>query len=59
MSIEPHRPAHESAIHAHHAHSHGHDAGHGTFRSYMIGFVLSVILTAIPFWPWAACLKAS
>ena len=37
---------------------HGHGAAHGdhshdaqgTFRSYMIGFVLSVILTAIPFW---------
>ena len=27
----------------------GHGA-HGTFRSYMTGFVLSVILTAIPFW---------
>jgi cytochrome o ubiquinol oxidase operon protein cyoD len=50
MSSEPHSPAHESASHAHHAHSHGHDAGHGSFRSYMIGFVLSVILTAIPFW---------
>ena len=24
--------------------------GHGTFRSYMTGFVLSVVLTAIPFW---------
>jgi cytochrome o ubiquinol oxidase operon protein cyoD len=35
---------------AHHGHSHGHEAGHGTFRSYVIGFVLSVILTAIPFW---------
>ncbi|MBM6596533.1 cytochrome o ubiquinol oxidase subunit IV [Microvirga pudoricolor] len=23
---------------------------HGTFRGYMTGFVLSVILTAIPFW---------
>ena len=30
-------------------HSAGHGA-HGTFRSYMTGFVLSVILTAIPFW---------
>ena len=29
----------------HHPHS-----AHGTFRSYMTGFVLSVILTAIPFW---------
>ncbi|WP_260925711.1 cytochrome o ubiquinol oxidase subunit IV [Novosphingobium sp. 9] len=38
-----------------HGHGHGHDdhhggASHGTFGSYMIGFVLSVILTAIPFW---------
>ena len=30
-------------------HSPGH-AAHATFRSYMTGFVLSVILTAIPFW---------
>lgn len=30
---------------------HGHeDHDHGSFESYMIGFVLSVILTAIPFW---------
>jgi cytochrome o ubiquinol oxidase subunit IV len=28
-------------------HAHG---AQGTFRSYMTGFVLSVILTAIPFW---------
>jgi len=36
-----------------HGHGHGHDhheAAHGTFKSYMTGFVLSVILTAIPFW---------
>ncbi|KAB1069894.1 cytochrome o ubiquinol oxidase subunit IV [Methylobacterium planeticum] len=32
-----------------HPGSHPHGA-HGTFRSYMTGFVLSVILTAIPFW---------
>jgi len=25
-------------------------SAHGTFRGYMTGFVLSVILTAIPFW---------
>ncbi|WP_150290369.1 cytochrome o ubiquinol oxidase subunit IV [Sphingobium estronivorans] len=37
-------------------HSHGHhddhhdDHSHGSFGSYMIGFGLSVILTAIPFW---------
>ncbi|MCF3643004.1 cytochrome o ubiquinol oxidase subunit IV, partial [Rhizobium sp. TRM95111] len=41
---------HESASHAHHARSHGHDAGHGSFKGYMTGFVLSVVLTAIPFW---------
>ncbi|MCJ2114083.1 cytochrome o ubiquinol oxidase subunit IV [Methylobacterium sp. HMF5984] len=39
-----------------HGHGHGHDAhghpagAHGSFKSYMTGFVLSVILTAIPFW---------
>ncbi|WGD30633.1 cytochrome o ubiquinol oxidase subunit IV [Ancylobacter sp. WKF20] len=41
---------------AHHgdAHGHGHDdhaeGSHGSLRSYVTGFVLSVILTAIPFW---------
>lgn len=34
---------------AHHDdHAAGHD--HGSYKSYVIGFVLSVILTAIPFW---------
>ena len=34
-------------------HSHGHHGeteGHGSFKGYLIGFILSVILTAIPFW---------
>ncbi|KAF6695653.1 cytochrome o ubiquinol oxidase subunit IV [Pseudomonas sp. EKM23D] len=32
------------------AHSHdSHDASHGSVRSYAIGFILSVILTLIPF----------
>ncbi|MDE1166472.1 MAG: cytochrome o ubiquinol oxidase subunit IV [Pseudomonas sp.] len=33
------------------ANSHAHDAGdsHGSLKSYVIGFVLSIILTAIPF----------
>ncbi|MNG07917.1 Cytochrome bo(3) ubiquinol oxidase subunit 4 [compost metagenome] len=32
------------------AHSHdSHDAGHGSVKSYAIGFILSVILTLIPF----------
>lgn len=35
-----------------HGDGHEHDDGHthGSFKSYMIGFVLSVILTGIPFW---------
>jgi len=40
--------------HAHDAHSHdghhGDDGPHSTFSGYMIGFALSVVLTAIPFW---------
>lgn len=47
----------QHATHANGAHdAHGHDdhyrdAGpHSTFSGYMTGFVLSVILTAIPFW---------
>ena len=27
-----------------------HGASHGSVKSYMIGFILSIILTAIPFW---------
>lgn len=35
----------------HHDHGHRHEeAPHSTFSGYMTGFVLSVILTAIPFW---------
>ncbi|YCI05444.1 cytochrome o ubiquinol oxidase subunit IV [Ensifer sp. D2-11] len=48
--MSTHAPSHEDAFEAHHGHSHGHDAGHGTLKSYATGFVLSVILTAIPFW---------
>ena len=37
--------------HGHDDHGHGgHEASHSTFRGYMIGFILSVILTVIPFW---------
>jgi len=37
---------------AHDDHHHGHDdsAPHATFKGYMTGFVLAVILTVIPFW---------
>jgi cytochrome o ubiquinol oxidase operon protein cyoD len=31
-------------------HSHGDTHGHGSRRTYLIGFLLSVVLTAIPFW---------
>ena len=37
-------------IHHDHAGGHGHGSGHGSLRSYLIGFGLSVVLTAIPFW---------
>ena len=33
-----------------HGHLDGHGHDHGTFGGYVTGFVLSVILTAIPFW---------
>ncbi|TPM21538.1 cytochrome o ubiquinol oxidase subunit IV [Mesorhizobium sp. B2-3-5] len=39
--------AHDHA--ADHGPAHG-GAAHGTLKSYLTGFVLSVILTAIPFW---------
>lgn len=46
MSVsQSHNHSHDHAAH------HGHDDhSHGTFKSYMTGFILSVILTAIPFW---------
>lgn len=33
-----------------HVHGHGDTHGHGTRREYLIGFALSVVLTAAPFW---------
>lgn len=33
-----------------HGHHHADDHSHGTVKSYTVGFILSVILTAIPFW---------
>jgi len=44
---------HHDNAHAHddHAHDHDeHDDYHGTVKGYTIGFLLSVVLTAIPFW---------
>jgi cytochrome o ubiquinol oxidase operon protein cyoD len=31
-------------------HSHGESYGHGSKQSYLVGFALSAVLTAIPFW---------
>jgi len=44
--------AHAESHAAHGGHDHGHDEGaaHISFKGYMIGFVLAVILTAVPFW---------
>ncbi|RDE05678.1 cytochrome o ubiquinol oxidase subunit IV [Sphingomonas aracearum] len=36
---------HDAALHAH-----GDTHGHGSRRGYLMGFALSVLLTAIPFW---------
>jgi cytochrome o ubiquinol oxidase operon protein cyoD len=35
--------------HTDHGH-HGDASGHGTLKGYLTGFVLAVVLTAIPFW---------
>jgi cytochrome o ubiquinol oxidase operon protein cyoD len=44
-------PTHAAAPGAASAHGAHHGAaGHGTRRTYLIGFALSVLLTAIPFW---------
>ena len=46
-----HEHAPDELVHGHDDHHH-HDDGmpHVTFKGYMTGFILSVILTAIPFW---------
>ena len=51
MSAADNTHASNDAAHHSQAHGgHGHDEPHGSMREYMIGFGLSVILTAIPFW---------
>jgi cytochrome o ubiquinol oxidase operon protein cyoD len=49
MSAEAHND-HAVDHHDDHAHGDDHDHDHGSFKTYMIGFLLSVVLTAIPFW---------
>lgn len=53
-----HKPAHgvshpvdvdQTGAELAHQHDHHDGAGHGTTQSYIIGFVLSVVLTAVPF----------
>jgi cytochrome o ubiquinol oxidase subunit IV len=48
MSTATHHDAHH-AHHADHAHG-GAEIPHASLRDYVIGFGLSVVLTAIPFW---------
>jgi len=36
---------HDAALHAH-----GDEHGHGSRKSYLLGFLLSAVLTAVPFW---------
>jgi cytochrome o ubiquinol oxidase operon protein cyoD len=46
---DPHAHAHHGHNHHGHDDDHGDDGPHATFRGYMTGFILSIILTAIPF----------
>ena len=48
MANNPH--AHADHGHDHGDHHEADDAYHATYRGYATGFVLSVLLTAIPFW---------
>jgi cytochrome o ubiquinol oxidase operon protein cyoD len=49
-----HHHGHDGQVHDDHADdTHAHDDGggyHATIKGYLIGFLLSVVLTAIPFW---------
>ncbi|ATY33366.1 cytochrome o ubiquinol oxidase subunit IV [Sphingomonas psychrotolerans] len=40
----------DATQHADHGHDHADGPGHFTRRGYLIGFLLSVVLTAVPFW---------
>ncbi|WP_407149198.1 cytochrome o ubiquinol oxidase subunit IV [Bradyrhizobium sp. ORS 86] len=47
MTSDSHALPSNAGDHGHHAHD---AAAHGTLSSYLIGFGLSVVLTAVPFW---------
>jgi len=46
----PHNHSGHDHHHGDHGHGHEDEGHHGSLKDYAIGFVLSVILTAIPFW---------
>jgi cytochrome o ubiquinol oxidase operon protein cyoD len=51
LSASPGRASSHDAPHAHSAgEGHGDTAPHSTLKGYLTGFVLSLVLTAIPFW---------
>jgi cytochrome o ubiquinol oxidase operon protein cyoD len=50
MTTEAHALEANTGGHDHDAHHSDHDASHGSLKTYLIGFGLSVILTAVPFW---------
>jgi len=51
MSASAHDTAtHDTRVADEHRGDHHEEAPHGSFRGYVTGFVLSVILTAVPFW---------
>jgi cytochrome o ubiquinol oxidase operon protein cyoD len=52
MSAPHNHSGHDHHDHDDHGHGHGHEdeGAHGSLKDYAIGFVLAVILTAIPFW---------
>jgi len=50
MSADHAHDEHAHDEHAHDDHGHGGGAPHSTLSGYLTGFILSVILTAIPFW---------
>jgi cytochrome o ubiquinol oxidase operon protein cyoD len=52
MTTQDGAPAHSHGQDVAHGHDdrHGDGASHGTYGSYLLGFGLSVVLTAIPFW---------
>ena len=47
MTTDSHALHSAAGGHGHHAHD---GAAHGSLKSYLIGFGLSVVLTAVPFW---------